>query len=193
MKKRKPSKLAGIKAKIESNRGDYKGLDYNPKHWGEELKENTVSKLVELQQLIHRVDSYPKEWIKEEEEFYRLVQKLNKAKTISKITLYGSKGAIDIDGPSRILSQAIKGILNSFNGLEYRIPKNGNPGSILKELLENGGYSLIMELKQDGLKDQFLVDFIQDSIKTSENKTKVKITSLQSFKQALSSFKKQRG
>lgn len=179
-----------------------KQLEYKPELLTRLQDKEIVQKLTKLQYLILNIGK-PNDYDKMLNAGWRLKNAFAKGAAtgdnfIKKITFLDSKGkAIVVDD-----CQLITIIINSFyRRIDSEKPVNGRPKSDLKVLLSIGGFEIIHDLKNAGLSDQFLMDFISKSVSehitencNSERKdirrSKIKIESLEAFKQALTAFKK---
>jgi hypothetical protein len=168
------------------DKGVLRKFEYNHNNWGKGLDESVKVKLRELSSLISKINKPVKEWDEMDQDAWRLNEFFKRALQIEKITFVGKTGTHDVNSP--LLIQVI---VNSLDGkVKIKKPKNSRPISDLKRLLQIGGYEIIVDLKRMGFSDRFLMDFIQSVVKDSSGNPKISVVSLESFKTALSDFKK---
>lgn len=160
------------------------------KNLEQDFEEPTIKKLLTLQVCISNVQLPNKNWEEADNEAWNLNQYLQN-RAISKITIYGSDN-FHIESPL-----LIRQILMLING-KIKIAKKGSHRNVesLGLLLRSGGYEIIMELKEIGFSDSYLIDFIEDRVQVpvseygTRYESKIRITSIDSFKSALYNYKK---
>ncbi|MCZ8020426.1 MAG: hypothetical protein O9302_08735 [Cyclobacteriaceae bacterium] len=184
-----------------------KKLEYS-KDWGKHLSNEQIKKFKKLQNLIFKIEVFKDEFEEGQIEAYHLSQFFkNKKNSISEIKF---STALNKNETFVVKNEIlVNTILLSINWqtIKCRKPKGFAPKKPFTKLLEVGGYEIIKELQDEGFSQKFIFDFINNSVTIESDSrilnqnfietenginfiSKINIASFESFKVALSNFKK---